>query len=259
MIAINPLYSLAGLFVGILVGLTGVGGGSLMTPLLVLLFGFHPAVAVGTDLLYASMTKTVGSFVHGWQGAVDWRIFRLLAYGSMPAALVMLTLLSHWGRPPDTATHVIAVALGIMLMLTGTALLFRHRIVSWSRAHLKERSERQTMILTVVLGVVIGAAVSLTSVGAGAIGATVLLILYPRVPLNKIVGTDIAHAVPLTLVSGIVHWLIGTVDMSLLGSLLIGSIPGIIIGSMLASRVRENHLRPVLAIVLIVVGLNLVI
>jgi uncharacterized protein len=259
MMAINPMYSLAGLFVGILVGLTGVGGGSLMTPILILVFGIHPSTAVGTDLLYASMTKTVGSLVHGWQGAVDWRIFRLLALGSMPAALIMLVMLAHLGRPPETATHVIGVALGIMLMLTGTALLFRNRIVSWSRAHLKERSERQTMFLTVILGVIVGAAVSLTSVGAGAIGATALLILYPRVQLNKIVGTDIAHAVPLTLVSGIGHWLIGTVNMPLLGSLLLGSIPGIIIGSMLASRVRENHLRPVLAIVLIVVGLNLVV
>jgi uncharacterized membrane protein YfcA len=259
MMAINPMYSLAGLAVGILVGLTGVGGGSLMTPLLVLAFGFHPAVAVGTDLLYASVTKTVGSMVHGWQGAVDWRILRLLAYGSMPAALAMLLLLSYVGRPSEAIAQPIAIALGVMLVLTGTALLFRNRIVLWSRAHLKERSERQTAIMTVVLGVVVGAAVSLTSVGAGAIGATALLILYPRVPLNRIVGTDIAHAVPLTLLSGIGHLLLGTVDVPLLGSLLLGSVPGIIIGSMMASRVREHHLRPILAVVLILVGVNMVV
>lgn len=257
MMVINPMYSLAGLAVGILVGLTGVGGGSLMTPLLVLMFGFHPAVAVGTDLLYASVTKTVGSLVHGSQGAVDWRILRLLALGSLPAAFAMLLLLYYIGKPSQAIAHPIAVAMGVMLILTGIALLFRNRIVLWSHAHLKERTERQTAVMTVVLGVVVGAAVSLTSVGAGAIGATALLILYPRVLLNRIVGTDIAHAVPLTLVSGVGHLLLGTVDVSLLGSLLIGSIPGIIIGSLMASRVREHHLRPILAVVLILVGLNM--
>lgn len=259
MTAIHPLYSLAGLFVGILVGMTGVGGGSLMTPILVLLFGFHPAVAVGTDLLYAAVTKSVGSMVHGWRGSVDWRIVGRLAAGSLPAACLSLLLLSYMGRPSAATAHLITVALGLALLVTGLSLVFRRQILAWSAAHRIDRSERRTRILTVMLGVVIGVAVALTSVGAGAIGATVLLALYPRLSVRRIAGTDIAHAVPLALISGMGHWWMGNVDVSLLASLLIGSVPGIIIGSLLASRVDDEKLRLVLAATLIIVGIQLLI
>ncbi|CAN5321949.1 sulfite exporter TauE/SafE family protein [soil metagenome] len=252
----QPLYSLAGLFVGLLVGVTGVGGGSLMTPILILFFGFHPSVAVGTDLLYASVTKSVGSLVHGWRGSVDWRILLELAAGSTPAALGGLYILSQLGEPSAAASTLIKTILGCALLLTAAVVIFRARLAAWSHRR-PPMDGRLTTVLTVVLGFVIGAAVSLSSVGAGAIGATVLLILYPRLPLRRIVGTDIAHAVPLTLISGIGHWYLGTVDMSLLVSLLAGSVPGIIIGSLLSSRVSETYLRPALAITLALVGITL--
>lgn len=259
MTAIHPLYSLAGLFVGILVGMTGVGGGSLMTPILVLLFGFHPAVAVGTDLLYAAVTKSVGSAVHGWRRSVEWRIVGRLAAGSLPAACLSLLVLSHMGRPSAATAHLITVALGLALLATGLSLVFRRQILAWSSAHRVDRGEVRTTILTILLGVVIGVAVALTSVGAGAIGATVLLALYPRLSISRIAGTDIAHAVPLALVSGMGHWWMGNVDVSLLASLLLGSVPGIVIGSLVASRVDEGRLRLILAVTLIIVGVQLII
>jgi uncharacterized membrane protein YfcA len=255
---INPLYSLAGFVVGVLVGLTGVGGGSLMTPLLVLMFNFHPVAAVGTDLLYASMTKGVGTLVHGWRGSVDWRIIGWMALGSLPAAILSLLLLSHMGPPSAGIIDPIKVALGVMLFLTGLALLGKDRIIRWSRHHGQDRSPALTRNLTIMLGVVVGAAVTVTSVGAGAIGATALIILYPRVPLVRIVGSDVAHAVPLTLIAGIGHWWLGSVDFTLLSSLLVGSVPGIILGSLLASRVPETVLRPILACILIIVSYNLI-
>lgn len=255
---LHPLYSLAGFVVGILVGLTGVGGGSLMTPILVLLFNFHPVAAVGTDLLYACVTKSVGSLVHGIKGSVDWRIVGWLALGSLPAATASLALLSAAGPPTAAVVEPIKVTLGIMLLLTGIVLLGKDRIFRWSRAHGQARSPALTRNLTVALGIAIGAAVTVTSVGAGAIGATALLILYPRIPLARIVGTDVAHAVPLTLLAGVGHWWLGTVDFTLLGSLLVGSVPGIIIGSLLASRIREAVLRPILACILIFVAGNLI-
>lgn len=254
----DGLNTLAGFGVGTIVGMTGVGGGALMTPILVLLFNFHPAAAVGTDLLYACITKSVGSLVHGWKRSVDWHIVGWLALGSMPAALVALFLLSLAGPPSAAVIDPIKVTLGIMLLLTGIALLGKERILAWSRTHGQDRSPALTRNLTIALGVVVGAAVTVTSVGAGAIGATVLIVLYPRLPLARIVGSDVAHAVPLTLVAGIGHWWLGTVNFGLLGSLLVGSVPGIILGSVLASRVRESILRPILALILMIVALNLI-
>jgi uncharacterized membrane protein YfcA len=254
---IQPLYGVAGLLVGLLVGLTGVGGGSLMTPLLVLMFGFHPSVAVGTDLLYASVTKSVGSLVHGIRGSVDWRIVGRLAAGSVPAALACLWLLARLGHPSDEAEAIIKLVLGVVLVLTSIVLLFRDRLALWSRSHARARSETFTAGMTILLGLVIGIAVSLSSVGAGAIGATALIFLYPRLPIGRIVGADIAHAVPLTLIAGFGHWLLGSVDVSLLLSLLVGSIPGIILGSMMSSRTSDHVLRPALAVTLALVGMLL--
>ena len=252
--AIHPLYSLSGLAVGLLVGFTGVGGGSLMTPLLVLVFGIHPSTAVGTDLLYAGLTKISGSAVHSFNGAVDWRVVRRLASGSVPAAALCLLALSHFGQGSQAMGHVITTTLGFALLLTAVTLLFRKWLIARYGKTLDKASERQIGTMTVILGAVLGLLVSLSSVGAGAIGVTALLMLYPKMPTVRIVGSDIAHAVPLTLIAGAGHWWIGSVDFSLLASLLIGSIPGIMIGSHFASRVPDGVLRPLLAGTLALVG-----
>lgn len=255
---IHPLYSLAGVFVGVLVGLTGVGGGSLMTPLLVLAFGFHPATAVGTDLLYASATKSVGTLVHGVGGTVDWKVVGRLALGSVPATVATLLILSKIGAHVDGTGNAMTLTLGIALIATAIAILFRGRIVAHFTQHRPPRSDRQVVLLTVLLGAILGILVSLSSVGAGALGMTVLLILYPQLPTNRLVGSDIAHAVPLTLIAGTGHWLMGSVDFGLLASLLVGSVPGIVVGSLVATRVSDRVLRPILAGTLALVGGRLV-
>jgi len=252
--SINPLYSLSGLAVGLLVGFTGVGGGSLMTPLLVLLFGIHPATAVGTDLLYAGLTKISGSLVHNFNGAIDWRITRRLASGSAPAAALTLLALSHFGHDTRTTGQLITTVLGFALIMTAVTLIFRKWLLAKVAAKLETLNDRQIGWLTVLLGAVLGVLVSISSVGAGAIGVTALLMLYPKLPTVRIVGSDIAHAVPLTLIAGAGHWWIGSVDWSLLASLLVGSVPGIAIGSHFASRVPDKVLRPLLAGTLALVG-----
>ncbi|MDR6758192.1 putative membrane protein YfcA [Mycoplana sp. BE70] len=257
----NPLYSVSGFFVGMLVGVTGVGGGSLMTPLLVLLFGVHPVTAVGTDLLYAAITKTAGTAVHGRNKTIDWRIVGRLAAGSLPAAAVTLWFISGMDRGSISSVAVITITLGYMLMLTALLLLFRRRITEKLRILGRNRSHvaPSTMVLlTVLLGLVIGVLVTLTSVGAGALGVTVLLALYPSLHVREIVGSDIVHAVPLTLLAGMGYWMIGEVDWLLLGTLLIGSIPGIIIGSHFSPRLPERLISTMLAITLALVGSKLV-
>jgi uncharacterized membrane protein YfcA len=254
----HPLYAASGLAVGLLVGFTGVGGGSLMTPLLVLLFGIHPATAVGTDLLYAGLTKISGSLVHNFNGSVDWRITRRLASGSAPAAVLTLLALSYFGHDSKSASAVITTVLGIALLLTAVALILRKWLLAKVATTVERLDDRQIGVLTVVLGVVLGVLVSISSVGAGAIGVTALLMLYPKMPIVRIVGSDIAHAVPLTLIAGAGHWWIGSVDWSLLASLLVGSIPGIAVGSHFASRVPDKVLRPLVAGTLAVVGGRLV-
>jgi uncharacterized membrane protein YfcA len=256
--SIHPLYTLSGFVVGTLVGFTGVGGGSLMTPLLVLLFGIHPATAVGTDLLYAGLTKISGSVVHNLNGAVDWRITRRLASGSAPAAALTLLALAYFGKDSKGASELITTVLGVALLLTAVTLIFRAWLLKKVAARLELLSERQIAGLTVLLGAALGVLVSISSVGAGAIGVTALLMLYPKMPIVRIVGSDIAHAVPLTLIAGAGHWWLGSIDWSLLISLLIGSIPGIAIGSHFASRVPDGVLRPLVAGTLALVGGRLV-
>ena len=251
---IKPLFALSGFAVGVLVGFTGVGGGSLMTPLLVLVFGIHPATAVGTDLLYAAATKSVGTVVHGFGRTVDWGIVLRLAAGSVPATAITLLLMSRMGGTLGSAHGPITTVLGVALIMTAIAILFRRIITEFFARRVGEMAPRTTTIFTVILGAVLGILVSLSSVGAGAIGVTVLLILYPRLPAGKLVGSDIAHAVPLTLLAGIGHWMMGSVDWALLISLLCGSIPGIIIGSLLSSRAPDRVLRPILASTLALVG-----
>ncbi len=251
---IDPLFALSGLAVGLLVGFTGVGGGSLMTPLLVLAFGVHPATAVGTDLLYAGLTKITGGAVHAYHGAVDWRITRRLAYGSVPAALLSLLLLAHFGSTSKASGGIITTTLGVALILTAGMLIFREALLPRLARILDGASERTVGGLTIALGAVLGVLVTMSSVGAGAIGATVLLTLYPRSPIVRIVGSDIAHAVPLTLIAGAGHWWLGSVDWHMLVSLLSGSIPGIVIASHFASRVPDRVLRPIMAGTLAIVG-----
>jgi uncharacterized membrane protein YfcA len=251
---INPLYALSGFVIGVLVGLTGVGGGSLMTPLLVMVFGIHPATAVGTDLLYAAATKSVGTVVHGAGRTIDWGIVWRLAAGSVPATAFTLFILSKFTTHYDASHNLITSTLGVALILSAIALLFRGLIVRFFARRMAEVEPGTTTWLTVALGAILGALVSLTSVGAGAIGMTVLLILYPKREVKMLVGSDIAHAVPLTLIAGLGHWMMGSVNWSLLSSLLCGSIPGIVIGSLLASRTSDRILRPILASTLALVG-----
>jgi uncharacterized membrane protein YfcA len=245
--------------VGALVGLTGVGGGSLMTPLLVLLFGFHPATAVGTDLLYASVTKTVGTAVHNQRKTVDWKIVLSLASGSVPSAITTLYVMSRVGTLGQHAAGVLNLILGATLLLTGISVIFRPRIIRWAGPRFDHASARSVSGWTVLLGFALGILVSVTSVGAGALGTTALLMLYPNLPVARIAGSDIAHAVPLTLIAGIGHWLIGSVNFTLMGALLVGSIPGIIIGSLLATKSSDEILRPILAVTLLVVAVRLLI
>ncbi len=246
------LYPLAGLLVGLLVGLTGVGGGSLMTPLLILMFGVHPVTAVGTDLLQAAATKSVGTLVHGMSGTVEWRITGLLACGSVPATALTILALS-FGVEPATS-HLVSFLLGGAVILTALALLFRSMLLRFSAGHMAGAEMRHAAQLTIVSGVVLGVLVTLTSVGAGALGVVALAFLYPNLPTARIVAADIAHAVPLTLFAGLGHWWLGSIDWHLLEALLMGSIPGIVIGSIIAARVPEMVLRPVLAAVLLLVG-----
>jgi uncharacterized membrane protein YfcA len=255
--SIHPLYSLSGFVVGLLVGLTGVGGGSLMTPLLVLLFGIRATTAVGTDLLYACITKSVGTAVHGFSGTVDWPIVGKLAAGSVPATALTLVVLSRYQRQLDSSNHALTTILGVALISTAISIVFRKWILDTFATVAGNLDSRARTLFTILSGAVLGVLVSLSSVGAGAIGVTFLLILYPQMPAGKLVGSDIAHAVPLTLIAGIGHWFLGSIDGLLLVSLLVGSIPGIIVGSYVSSRVPDKLLRPVLAGTLAVVGAKL--
>jgi uncharacterized membrane protein YfcA len=228
-----------------------------MTPLLVLLFGFHPATAVGTDLLYASVTKSVGTAVHGKRHTVDWKIVGGLASGSVPASIVTLSLMGYFGVKGAGTAFVFNLLLGGALLVTSLTVFFRPLILRWAGHHIDTLEERRVTHWTVFIGVMLGVLVSITSVGAGALGTTALLILYPRLPVARVAGSDIAHAVPLTLIAGIGHWLMGSVDLVLMVALLAGSIPGIIVGSMVATRASDSVLRPVLAVTLLVSGVRL--
>jgi hypothetical protein len=261
---INPLYSISGLVVGLLVGLTGVGGGSLMTPILVLVFRIHPATAVGTDLLYAAITKSVGTAIHGGKRTIDWKMVGLLAAGSIPATLVTLWGIQTFGKSQELSLLITKV-LGYALFVTASLLLLRGVIRKMAEKRREQAIEQHKPLhtgrrafLTVLTGLVLGFLVSLSSVGAGALGVTALILLYPQLPTVRIVGSDIAHAVPLTFLAGMGYFFLGKVDPNMLLALLIGSIPGIIAGSFLAPKMPEQALRVVLAVVLTLVGWQLV-
>ena len=255
--AIHPLYVASGFAVGFLVGMTGVGGGSLMTPLLILLFKVHPVTAVGTDLIYASVTKSGGSLVHGFNKTIDWRIVLRLATGSLPASLATMALL--WWLKIDQAAYsaLVTKVLGVALIFTAAALLFRRRLLASYSLRVGVMSERETRTFTILTGVALGVLVTVSSVGAGALGVTALLLLYPELPAVRIAGSDIAHAVPLTLVAGLGHLYSGGVDLSVLISLLKGSLPGIMLSSLFAPRLPDTALRTILSGTLIVVAARL--
>jgi len=252
--AINWLYVASGFGVGFLVGMTGVGGGSLMTPLLILLFGIAPVTAVGTDLLYASMTKTGGSLVHGYNRTIDWPLVGRLALGSVPAAILTLVALYLLKVSGGEANTLITKTLSVALLFTSLSLILRRFLVAFYVRRVGELDPKLTARLTTLTGAILGVLVSLTSVGAGALGVTALILLYPKMDVRRIVGSDIAHAVPLTLVAGAGHWLQGSINETLLASLLMGSLPGIVIGSYFVPRVPEPVLRFTLAIVLVLVA-----
>jgi hypothetical protein len=251
---IDPLYVASGFGVGLLVGMTGVGGCSLMTPLLILLFGIHPSTAVGTDLLYAAATKTGGSLVHGWSRSIHWPAVIRLGCGSIPASIATLVVMWKLDLNGASQRSLVNIVLCFALLLTAMSLIFRKSIMERYRQRLGHIDGTTTAIATVLTGAALGALVSISSVGAGAVGVTALLLLYPRLPMANIVGSDIAHAVPLTLVAGAGHWALGAIDWGLMGVLLIGSLPGIVIGSYGAVRVPETVLRAALAAILIVVA-----
>lgn len=253
-------FVVAGLVVGFIVGMTGVGGGSLMTPIL-LWFGINPAAAVGTDLLYAAITKAGGVFVHQRNRNIDWAVTGWLAAGSVPAAALTLLALVLLPGDQHATNTLIKHALGIVLLLTALAILLKKQIFAFASRHASDRfhlSARRLNALTVLTGAVLGFMVTLTSIGAGALGTVALFLLYPLMATRRLVGTEIAHAVPLTLVAGLGHAGLGNLDWHVLGFLLLGSLPGIVLGSHLSGRVPDGVLRPCLAVMLLVIGTKLV-
>ena len=249
-------YAISGLVGGFLVGVTGVGGGSLMTPLLVMVFGIAPATAVGTDLLYAAATKASGVWVHSRKHNVDWKAVRLLILGSAPASLLTLVLLRAF-KPLHTYDAFFRYGLGIALVLTAVALLWEMGSDPAVGSDPISSPSSRPAGLTIALGALIGILVTISSVGAGAVGTAVLIALYPKMPISRIVGTDIAHAVPLTLLAGLGHLSLGHVNTGLLINLLLGSIPGIWLGSHLNAHIPERLSRPLLATLLLLIAVKL--
>jgi uncharacterized protein len=257
---LEPIFIISGLLVGFIVGLTGVGGGSLMTPIL-LHFGIAPSAAVGTDLLYAAITKAGGVYVHNKKRNIDWRLTGLLALGSLPASAITLLVMQKVGFNSASMNHFIKIMLGYALIFTSLAIIFKKKLLEFSHRNdvwIARMTPRQLVVATLITGIMLGAIVTITSIGAGALGTVALFLLYPILPTTKLVGTEIAHAVPLTLLAGLGHAGFGNLDMHLLGNLLLGSLPGIYVGSHLASNVADHYLRPALAVMLAVVGSKLV-
>ncbi|HEX2593855.1 MAG TPA: sulfite exporter TauE/SafE family protein [Rhizomicrobium sp.] len=255
--AINWLYTLSGFGVGLLVGVTGVGGGSLMTPLMILLFSMQPVAAVGTDLIYACITKTGGSMVYAFNDKVNWRIVGLLSMGSLPASAATLAILKLLGTSSAAANGIVTKVLAVALVLTVISLLFRNQIID-RYGHRADALPKSTLDrYTVITGIILGVLVTLSSVGASALGVTALILLYPRLPIIQITGSGIVHAVPLTLVAGLGHLLQGSINVPVLVALLIGSLPGIFLGSYLAPRMSDTFLRYALAVTLALVSARL--
>lgn len=250
----DPVIVVLGLVVGTLVGMTGIGAGSLVTPALAL-SGVPPALAVGTDLAYAAVSKSFGALVHGMQRTLDLRLAGLLAAGSVPAAALTIGVLAATGG--HARSVLIASALAAALMLTALALLVGRARVAAFAARYEARIAPNRAALTIASGAALGALVAVSSIGAGALGAVLLVALHPSMPAARIAGVDIAHAVPLTLVAGLGHLWLGTIDFTLVANLLLGSIPGIVAGSLLAGVLPDTLLRRLLALVLLYAGARL--
>ncbi|MDB5891826.1 MAG: sulfite exporter TauE/SafE family protein [Polaromonas sp.] len=256
-------FVIAGFAVGLIVGLTGVGGGSLMTPLLIFVFGVKPHLAIGTDLLFAAFTKMGGTISLARARVIDWRIVGQVAAGSIPATLITLYFLKSVGPANPQTQSLMTTTLGLALLLTAAATLYkalRGKAAPTRIAPelLPQATRSRHWALPVVFGAVIGVLVTLTSVGAGAIGVIVLMLLYPALPLPRIVAADIAHAVPLTLVAGLGHASIGSVDWPLLAKLLVGSLPGIWLGSYLMHKTPDRVIRSLLSVLLAYAGVKLI-
>lgn len=256
-------FVLAGFLVGLVVGLTGVGGGSLMTPILIFFFGVKPYLAIGTDLLFAAFTKLGGTINLARTKTIDWKIVASLCAGSIPAALVTIYFLHSMGTTNPAVQKIMTTTLGFALLLTALATLYKAikgkaapRNISPEQLALATKARHWA--LPVVFGALIGTLVTITSVGAGAIGVTVLMLLYPALPLQRIVAADLAYAVPLTLVAGLGHASIGSVDWPLLAKLLVGSLPGIWLGTQLSSKVPERAIRSLLSVLLAYAGVKLI-
>lgn len=241
-------YIVSGFAVGLLVGLTGVGGGSLMTPILTLWFGVPPAVAVGTDLAFASITKSAGALAHRTVGTIHWRSVRHLSAGALPATVLATAALSQFGTLDPRLGQIIRYSIAGSLLLTLAALLYQTRVQRWLNAH-PEKCLRGTRldISTVLSGVVLGTLVTVSSIGAEAVGAMLLILLQPQLTPAQIAGTDIAYAVPLTALAALGHWWLGSINWDLLTILLAGSVPGIVIGALAARAVPQYLLRTLLA------------
>ncbi|HEX7634589.1 MAG TPA: sulfite exporter TauE/SafE family protein [Noviherbaspirillum sp.] len=252
-------YIFSGFAVGALVGLTGVGGGSLMTPLLTLLFGVSPTVAVGTDLAFASTTKAAGTLAHRMRGTIRWDVVRHLCMGALPAALLATLALKYFGALDKEIGKVIRYSIAGSVLLTVVALLFKKRMLTWITAHPeKQLGGTRLAVATILVGTLLGTLVTISSIGAGAIGATILVLLYPRMSPAEIAGTDIAYAVPLTAIAALGHWWLGSINWELLATLLLGSLPGITIGSLAAKAIPEKFLRGLLATTLTGVAAKMV-
>jgi uncharacterized membrane protein YfcA len=255
---IDPAYAVAGALTGFVVGLTGVGGGALMTPILLIFFGVAPTTAIATDLWFAAITKFVGARVHQTNGNVDWQVAKRLWMGSLPMALLIVVIVSLGTQV--TKVDWLTKGIGLVVLVTALGLLVSPKLVAYARERRIGQPERFKAIqpaLTVVSGSVLGLCVALTSVGAGALGTVMLLYLYPlRMTPHRLVATDIVHAIPLAVVAGLGYLFAGMVDWSMLFSLLVGSIPTVILGSMLAGKISGRWVQVALALVLVVAGVR---
>ncbi|WP_298413731.1 sulfite exporter TauE/SafE family protein [Janthinobacterium sp.] len=252
-------YIVSGFAVGLLVGMTGVGGGSLMTPLLTLLFGVPPSVAVGTDLAFASITKSAGTLTHRLRGTIRWDIVKRLCIGALPAAVLATLALKSFGTLSPEIGQIIRYSIAASVLLTVVALIFKGRMLAWINAHPEKQLQGNKLAAaTIIAGAVLGVLVTVSSIGAGAIGATLLVMLYPRMTSAEVAGTDIAYAVPLTAIAALGHWWLGSIHWELLASLLVGSLPGITLGSWVARSVPEKFLRVLLAMTLTGVAIKLI-
>ncbi len=254
-------YSFAGLVVGFIVGLTGIGGGALMTPILIVVFGIPPITAVSTDLLYAAVTKFGGTISYARKKLVEWRVVLFLLTGSIPGSLLTLHYLKGLGGL-EQIEHLMNLTLGVSLVLTSIAVFLRNRIreqaMNWQHTTFAGHARKWRPLITVLTGIGLGSLVTLSSVGAGALGTALLITLYPRMSMPTIVGTDLVHAVVLTAIAGAGHYQMGSVDLSLLIYLLVGSLPGVFLGSHLGTRLSPKVMQPIMGSILLAIGLRFV-